>query len=444
MTMASRIPVPVSTGGSRGFASGGVRERRLRENSFRADPGGLRSRSGRVAPFRRAVMSIVVAFIGCGGSETNPTGAGDVASPPPSLLLSEISAGASHTCGVMITGGAVCWGNSDYGVLGNGSVLDQPTPVSVSGEHTFKGVSAGYSHTCGITTSSAAYCWGSGYSGQLGNGQMAEFHTPMEVSGGYSFSVVSAGYSHTCGVATDGKAYCWGEGTSGQLGNGRTGGYPGYNEAAPVPVKGGHTFAMVTAGAAYTCGVTTTGEAYCWGYGGSGRLGSGTGGSSWPRVVSSAETFAVVRAGYSHTCGITTDGGTYCWGNGQYGGLGNGLLSDKTSPVAVSGGYSFASVELSIAHTCGITTTGKAFCWGTGNSGQLGNDSTLQQTTPIETTPMAVSGGLVFSSITAGETHSCGITTSNEAYCWGSGYSGRLGNGSTSNHATPGKVGGPP
>jgi hypothetical protein len=35
--------------------------------------------------------------------------------------------------------------------------------------------------------------------------------------------------------------------------------------------------------------------------------------------------------------------------------------------------------------------------------------------------PVPVLGGLTFASVSAGELHTCGVTTSDDAYCWGLG-----------------------
>lgn len=72
-------------------------------------------------------------------------------------------------------------------------------------------------------------------------------------------------------------AYCWGDNGYGQLGTGNE-----HPSAVPVAVAGGETFASVSAGDGFTCGVTTSGEGYCWGrsvYWGrneEGQLGDGT------------------------------------------------------------------------------------------------------------------------------------------------------------------------
>ena len=42
-----------------------------------------------------------------------------------------------------------------------------------------------------------------------------------------------------------------------------------------------------------------------------------------------------------------------------------------------------------------------------------------------------------FTALTAGEMHTCGLTSAGAAYCWGSNFSGQLGNGATYMRLTP-------
>jgi alpha-tubulin suppressor-like RCC1 family protein len=80
-------------------------------------------------------------------------------------------------------------------------------------------------------------------------------------------------------------------------------------------------------------------------------------------------------------------------------------------------GLVFASVSAGIDHTCAVTTTGKAYCWGVNAQGQLGDGATEFESA----TPIAVAGGLAFASISAGYAATCGVTTDGAGYCWGSG-----------------------
>lgn len=334
------------------------------------------------------------------------------------LPFTLVSAGLIHTCGLTKEGDAYCWGNGQYGGLGDGSTEARLVPTLVSGDLTFETISAGFYHTCGLTTSSEAYCWGSG--GALGNGSTDLKPVPTMVSGGLTFETVSAGVYHTCGVTAEGEAYCWGDGSFGKLGNKDSS--PHESELVPTLVLGELTFISISAGFHHTCGVTTGGEAYCWGDGWNGQLGNGSRMSKLvPTMVSGDLVFSTVDAGLGfnfgvHTCGVTTDGKAYCWGSGEDGRLGNGSRELKLHPTPVSGGLIFESVSSGRWHTCGVTTTGDGVCWGSGWYGQLGNGSP-----DGKLAPESVSGGLAFATVSAGDLYTCGVTRGNDAYCWGTG-----------------------
>ena len=112
-------------------------------------------------------------------------------------------------------------------------------------------------------------------------------------------------------------------------------------------------------------------------------------------VVPQGETgFASLAADGNHTCGISTTGAAYCWGRNYYGQLGNNSTVNVPMPVAVSvpqGVTGFARIALGDEHSCALTTTGAAYCWGQNNFGQVGDNSQIDRLTP-----QPVSGGLTF------------------------------------------------
>lgn len=250
----------------------------------------------------------------------------------------------------------------------------------------------------------------------------------------FAFTSVGAGTGHSCGIATDGAAYCWG----GQpLGNETVLG----TTSTPVAVSGGLTFATLSVGGWHVCGVTVSGAAYCWGLGDIGQLGNGSvADSGIPSPVSGGLSFTSVSVSPGpegmHTCGVTIGGAAYCWGGGEHGQLGNGTFVNSDTPVAVSGGLSFASVQAGEIRTCGVTQSGVAYCWGRGDEGELGNRETM-----LTSTPIAVAGGIEFVSVSVGGAlHSCGLARGGAAYCWGFNEDGALGNGTTTDSRIPGGV----
>ena len=84
----------------------------------------------------------------------------------------EIATGTRHVCMVSGYGGdTLCWGNGEYGQLGNGSRDSAATPTLIT-DVWFGGLTAGDDFTCGVEfeLGEDVYCWGKNDVGQLGNG----------------------------------------------------------------------------------------------------------------------------------------------------------------------------------------------------------------------------------------------------------------------------------
>lgn len=136
----------------------------------------------------------------------------------------EITAGAHHTCAVLSTGTAKCWGyNSFYGQLGDGTNVDSNVPVDVIGVSTATQITGGGLHTCAVLLAGSGRCWGWNMWGQLGDGTNTDSNAPVEVVGLSDATQIAAGERHTCAVLEGGTARCWGLNGWGQLGDGRTG-----------------------------------------------------------------------------------------------------------------------------------------------------------------------------------------------------------------------------
>jgi alpha-tubulin suppressor-like RCC1 family protein len=132
-----------------------------------------------------------------------------------------VSGGGAHTCAVLSDGTVRCWGENDFGQLGNGTTATATTPVAVAGIASAVDVSAGWRHTCALLGDGTVSCWGQNQFRQLGDGTTTNRTTPVRVSGITSAVSVTAGWwHHSCALLDGSTVRCWGANDWGQFGNG--------------------------------------------------------------------------------------------------------------------------------------------------------------------------------------------------------------------------------
>jgi alpha-tubulin suppressor-like RCC1 family protein len=249
-------------------------------------------------------------------------------------------------------------------------------------------------------------------------------------------NLVSLGGSdtHTCGMTPAGKAYCWGQNVYGQLG---TGVAPGSNMTRPTAVTGGYTFAQIAAGSIGTCALDGDGAAYCWGSNNVNSLGDGLQPNvepyrGYPAPVLTNLRFQQIVYRGGTPCALDLTGKAWCWGwddNDRLGnGSGPGAVGSSSIPVAVVGNRTYKFLASGQIATCGVTTSDETYCWGV----YLGSNS-----------PVAV--GHAFTALSMGSEFVCGLDVAADAWCWGWNGEGQFGNGTvvaasnfTPVHAAPG------
>jgi len=244
------------------------------------------------------------------------------------------------------------------------------------------------------------------------------------------FVKLAVGGSHTCGISTGSQVFCWGDNQYGQLGTSDT-----TSRLVPIILSGGITFRDITAGLNHTCGLDSSGRAYCWGRNNYRQLGIGQSTSQVqvPILVQTSLLFKSIDAGDNHTCGIAADNLVYCWGSNESSQIGNGRGGDfgerADLPVKEGRGLTFSAISAGATHTCGISSQGSQ-CWGENtyseSSGSFANRG-LSLSTQVSNS---------FLSLSAGRNVSCGINTASTAFCWGRAEYGALGIGTNTGELT--------
>lgn len=338
----------------------------------------------------------------------------------------DLSAGEDHSCLRANDGNVYCWGQNDWGELGDNSRVNRTRPTIISGLNGIIAIDNGESHSCALNSQGGVVCWGHGWAGALGDGLSGHSFIPVNVNGLTSGVIqISSGAHHNCAVLNTGGIKCWGWNIEGQLGNGTT---DWAWNATPTDVSGLNSgVTTVTSGRNHTCAILTNGDVKCWGSNWAGQLGDGTTDSSLVPVdvIGLTDTVAI-SLGIDHTCALTAAGGVKCWGANFDGELGDGTYISRTSPVDVSGLSSGVSkIANGGYHSCALLSGGGVRCWGLNISGQVGNNTVQSSEVPVDVIGLA-SGG---QSIDAGYYHTCVLLTNGTIKCWGSNGYGQLGLG---------------
>ncbi|RII27551.1 MAG: hypothetical protein CXR31_04735, partial [Geobacter sp.] len=340
-----------------------------------------------------------------------------------------VAAGYNHALAVKPDGSVWAWGYNYYGQLGDGTSgnsAEKPTPVQVSGLGAGSGVIsvvATYDSSLALKSDGSVLAWGHNNFGQLGDGTKVDKPTPVTVTGlgaGSGVIAIAAGRQHFLALKSDGTVWAWGDNAYYQLGDGT-----GTQKSVPVRVSGLTGGVAIVAGGLHSFAVKADGSVWAWGYNGYGELGDGSHSSaSSPVQVSTMGPGSGVIAlagGYSHSLAVKVDGTVWAWGYNYYGQLGDGSYgpgSDKNSPVQVIAPGSGASAVAAARHSSLLLKDdGSVWAWGENSSGQLGDTTTTLRTTPVPVSGLGANSGVI--AVSAGESIFQSLEADGTLSAWG-------------------------
>ncbi|MEP9413586.1 protein kinase [Gordonia sp. VNQ95] len=310
-----------------------------------------------------------------------------------------VSAGGSVTCGIK-GGTLLCWGDNDYGSIGDGTATDRtvPTPVKGLGEVSAVSVAVGTAEVCAVS-GGTVYCWGQ----EFGSGDVRR--TPVRIDGISDVTAISTSGTNTCAIR-QAEAYCWGNNVYGTAGTGTTS--PSVN--TPTKVPGLRNVTAVAVGIGNACAITRAADLYCWGKNETGQIGDGTQQNQLSPVKIDLPAVTSVSLGPNNTCAAA--GQVYCWGYaaGQYPA---GTETDHLLPETV-GVDAARDVANGGTGGCASVADGHVMCWGPYSpESEPSSLPTLDRVTRL-----------------VGLGNMCAISAG-QLYCWGLNTSGQLGNGSS-------------
>ncbi len=270
-----------------------------------------------------------------------------------------------------------CWDN------------DSPEASKIHPTLSLESITAGYGHFCGIDASGDVWCWGLNHVGQLGDGTTTNRpNQPVQVVLGEPATAVVAGWGHTCALLIDGRVSCWGANGSKQLGAGVDVGASRYT---PGFVKENTSAGLVdlvgvqqlSSGWYHACVIqeipTHAKHVDCWGAGGGGTLGIGSGqlqdrSFAGHDVIGLVGTPNKLALGREHSCALLDDGRVQCWGQNDSGQLElDSSISQSAVAVLMENVEDVAEISASERSTCLLFEDESIQCNGPFVNGSFGH-----------------------------------------------------------------------
>lgn len=168
-----------------------------------------------------------------------------------------VAAGFGHACSIAQQGRVWCWGLNSYGQVGDNSTGNtRNRPVVVPGITGAVQLALGTSHTCALLDAGTVKCWGQGNFGQLGDGAATDSTVPVDVRI-TDVTSITADQGQTCATTTDGRLHCWGPRFD-----------QGFTDRAswsvPQPVTGASDAVSAAVAEGHGCYAGVDGKLRCW------------------------------------------------------------------------------------------------------------------------------------------------------------------------------------
>lgn len=335
-------------------------------------------------------------------------------------------------------------------------------PVAFGGPHAQPGVWAGLHHTCGQDAALEFRCWGANDSLQIGQGPVeAAVPAPRVVPCVRDVVQAALGAGHTCVLDLDGRVRCWGADAVGQLGRGDV----GPPTARPGHVAGLSGVVEIASDGDFTCARHDDAGVSCWGVNDIGQLGRGFTSAFEPtaaRVAGVPDTIKL-SVGRDRACALDAMGVVRCWGM-----IATALLA--STPTVIPGLPSdLVDVSAAFANSCAITSAGAPWCWGPRHSIKpvpfvypiedvwvVAVDAGHQRSCGLDDDGVARCWWDIYldfmgrpevvplparaTALAKADYHGCALLADDTMWCWGSNYSGKLGDGSTDSSDEPVRV----
>lgn len=319
---------------------------------------------------------------------TPPTGGTNTFSTTPKVV-----AGYYHSMALKADGTVWTWGNNDDGQIGDGTTTTRSTPVQVSGLSNVTNIGTGDNTPVALKSDGTVWVWGRDWSHGTAIIPVPIIKSPLQLTGISNVTAISAGHSHGVALKNDGTVWWW----AGQIPNTPT----------PTQVAGLSGITSITSAYALKSDGTV------WALNLGGTPAQLTGITSVTLLMQhgatngTANQFAlksdgsIWKLGQSPTAITSITGLLLITEDGpSFGGLTNpnvALKSDNTvyawstgQPVQVTGVSGITDISNSGSHLLALKSDGTIWAWGSNLGGQLGDGTTTDRATPVQVSGLSL------------------------------------------------------
>jgi len=349
----------------------------------------------------------------------------------PSILFAQsIALGGRHSLAVCLDNTVDSWGYNGYGQLGNGNIMEQNTPTTITGLSGVTNIAGGLFHFLFLKSDVTVWSCGRNSPGNLGDGTNTDRYLPVQVLGLSNIVQVAGGGEHSLFVKSDGTVWACGLNSSRQLGDGTT-----ISRTNVVQVIGLTEVIQAAAGAEFSLFLKNDGTVWACGHNGYGQYGNGTNiTSTSPVQISGLTNVRQLSAGEWHSLFVKNDGTVWASGRNQYGQLGDGTIINKNAFFQINTLNGIMQADGGGIHSVFVKNNGTAWACGLNssgfagdNNGQLGDGTTVDKLTPVQVISNWGSETIIHAEAT--REHSLFLTANGSVWGCGRNNYGQLGNG---------------
>ena len=171
----------------------------------------------------------------------------------------------------------------------------------------------------------------------------------------------------------------------------------------------------------YNCEYTVSGQVRCWKYKIREAQEKASNLSEKILLGATQKQIRDISSGDDFNCALDDGDEIFCWGSNKRGQLGTEAVAEVSKePVKVDSELKFKKIYTNAHYACGLDLGGQAYCWGDGSNGEVGNGKKGKFDKPQK-----VKTDLIFSRLNMARTYACGVEKlTNDIYCWGKGTKG--------------------